>query len=182
MYRLFYSNNKPILNNVKVFQPTQFVGKGAIQLNSVSLGCWPSPYLLTGCGYIEARNIGASIEIDAGSQLNNNFVIIADKSSVRIGKRCQVGPNFFVTDSDFHGLDKAHRNTNDYGYGDVEIGDDVFIGSNVQVLKNVTIGSGSVIASGSIVTQDVMENALYAGIPAKFIKSLNGANFPAKEE
>jgi len=40
------------------------------------------------------------------------------------------------------------------------------------ILGGVTIGNGSVVAAGSIVTNDVPENVLVAGIPAKVIKKL----------
>lgn len=37
---------------------------------------------------------------------------------------------------------------------------------------NVTIGDGVVIGTGSVVTKDCDSNCLYAGVPARKIKSL----------
>jgi len=41
-------------------------------------------------------------------------------------------------------------------------------------LPGVTIGENSVIAANSVVTHDVPENALYAGSPARFVRSIQG--------
>lgn len=51
------------------------------------------------------------------------------------------------------------------------IGDDVWIGAYSKILTGVTIGEGAIIALGSIVTKDVEPYSIYAGIPAKKIKS-----------
>jgi acetyltransferase-like isoleucine patch superfamily enzyme len=52
----------------------------------------------------------------------------------------------------------------------VIIGDDVWIGCGAIVLPGVTIGNGAIIAAGSVVTKDVEQNAIIAGVPAKFLK------------
>lgn len=54
---------------------------------------------------------------------------------------------------------------------DVIIGKHVWIGSGATILKGVNIADGSVIGSGSIVTTDVEANAIYAGNPARKVKS-----------
>jgi acetyltransferase-like isoleucine patch superfamily enzyme len=41
-----------------------------------------------------------------------------------------------------------------------------------MILKGVRIGSGAVIAAGSVVISNVESNSVYAGNPAKKIKSL----------
>lgn len=81
-----------------------FVIKSSIKINKSTLG-GASPRLFDRSGYVEVRSESSKFEIDEGSFVNNNFVIIVDKTSVRIGQRCLIGPNFFVTDSDFHGLE-----------------------------------------------------------------------------
>lgn len=173
-YRFLLSDNEPRIIKSNILQATQYVGKGRININNSQLGVWPSPSLLNACGYIEARSEQAVVVISESTVLNNNFIIIADKGSVEIGKRCLIGPNFFVTDSDFHGLAVLKRLDNDYECESVYIQDDVFIGEGVKVLKGVTIGQGSVIGSGSVVVKDVEPYCIYAGVPAKKIKSLVG--------
>lgn len=40
-------------------------------------------------------------------------------------------------------------------------------------MPGVTIGNNVVIGAGSIVTKNLEENAVYAGIPARLVKSLD---------
>ena len=55
----------------------------------------------------------------------------------------------------------------------VRVGDNVLIGANAVVIEGVQIGSGSVVAAGAIVTQDVPENVVVAGVPARVIKEID---------
>ena len=50
------------------------------------------------------------------------------------------------------------------------IEDDVMIGANAVILEGVHVHKGAVVAAGAVVTQDVDENTLVAGVPAKIIK------------
>ena len=52
----------------------------------------------------------------------------------------------------------------------VTVGDGVLVGANAVVLEGVRIGAGAVVAAGAVVTQDVPENAVVAGAPARIIK------------
>lgn len=172
IYKLFFSDNCAILKGVKLNQPAQFVGRGNIELDGVTVGLWPAPGFISGSAYFEARSKTASIRVGNGTVFNNGAVIIADKGAVSIGLRCLIGPCFFVVDSDFHGLEIENRNSSNYECKDVSIGDDVFIGSNVKVMKGVRIGKGSIIGSGSVVVSDVEELSIYAGVPAKLIRKI----------
>lgn len=55
----------------------------------------------------------------------------------------------------------------------VRVGDHVLVGANAVVIEGVQIGSGSVVAAGAIVTQDVPENVVVAGVPARIIKEID---------
>jgi maltose O-acetyltransferase len=168
-YKILYSDNYPIINNANINLPTQFVGKGKIELTGCQLGVWPSPHFINGFGYIEARSNMAEVKIGVGTTLNNNYTIISDKCKIIIGKNCQIGQNIFITDSDFHGIEIKNRNTDVYNVSSVIIGDNVFIGSNVKILKGVKIKNGSIIGCGSVVVSEVEEMSIYAGVPAKKI-------------
>lgn len=58
-------------------------------------------------------------------------------------------------------------------FGKVLIGDNVFIGHNSIIMPNVTIGNNVVVGAGSIVTRNIESNTVVAGIPAKYIKSID---------
>lgn len=53
--------------------------------------------------------------------------------------------------------------------GCVEIMDNVYVGDKVTILPEVRIGKNSIISAGSVVTEDVPENSIVAGNPAKVI-------------
>ena len=53
----------------------------------------------------------------------------------------------------------------------VRIGNNVFIGAKTTVLPNVKIGNNVVIGAGSIVTNDIPDNSLAVGNPARVIGS-----------
>ena len=48
--------------------------------------------------------------------------------------------------------------------------DGVVIGANAVVLEGVRIGKNAVVAAGAIVIEDVPENAVVAGNPARVVK------------
>lgn len=171
-YRVLLSDNTAVLVNSKIVQPTQFVGRGKIFLTDAFVGVWPSPGLFNGASYFEARSPGAMLKIGSGTFINNNATIIVDRTTLVIGNNCLIGPNFFATDSDFHGLHVVDRMNGNYECKPVILEDDVFVGEGVRILKGVTVGSGSVIGSGSLVIKDVPPNTLVAGIPASKIRSL----------
>lgn len=85
---------------------------------------------------------------------------------VKIGKGTMIGFDVVILDSDIHSLVREDFEVTK----PVLIGSHVWIGGRAMILKGVTIGSGSVVAAGAVVTENVPENTLVAGVPAKMIK------------
>ena len=56
--------------------------------------------------------------------------------------------------------------------GKVKIGNNVFIGVETTILKGVTIGDDVIIGAKSLVNKDCLMPGVYAGIPAKYIMSI----------
>lgn len=54
------------------------------------------------------------------------------------------------------------------------LGKNVWVGSNATILQGVTIGDNAVIGAGAVVTKDVAANAIVGGVPARFIKMIDG--------
>ena len=52
----------------------------------------------------------------------------------------------------------------------VVIEDGVLVGANAVVIEGVRVGKGAVVAAGAVVIEDVPENAVVAGCPARVIK------------
>ena len=53
------------------------------------------------------------------------------------------------------------------------MGNDVWIGRDAKILSGVKINDGAVIGANSLVTKDVPADEIWAGNPARFIKSIN---------
>lgn len=57
--------------------------------------------------------------------------------------------------------------------GPITVGDNVFLGLRAIVLPGVTIGDNCVVAAGAVVTRDVQVNSVVAGVPARFLRSVD---------
>lgn len=55
----------------------------------------------------------------------------------------------------------------------IKIGSNVYIGINSTILPGVEIGDNVIVGAGSIVTKSLESNFVYAGVPAKKIKSID---------
>ena len=98
-------------------------------------------------------NIGAGTMIDMGAILGGRAIV---------GKNSHVGAGAVLAGV----IEPASADP-------VRVGDNVLIGANAVVIEGVQIGSGSVVAAGAIVTQDVPENVVVAGVPARVIKQID---------
>ena len=55
----------------------------------------------------------------------------------------------------------------------INIGNNVYIGYGSTILPGVNIGDNVIVGAGSIVNKDLPSNAVYAGVPCKFIKTID---------
>ena len=94
-----------------------------------------------------------------------------DHGGVEIGNGCQIGHNVVFATLN-HGLEPADRKST-YP-APIKLGRNVWVGSNSTILSGVTIGDNAVVAAGAVVTKDVPANAIVGGVPAKFIKWIDG--------
>jgi acetyltransferase-like isoleucine patch superfamily enzyme len=56
------------------------------------------------------------------------------------------------------------------------------IGTGAILLPGVTIGAGSIIGAGAVVTHDVPDYAVFAGVPARFMRWRPGCNVQQENE
>jgi acetyltransferase-like isoleucine patch superfamily enzyme len=115
---------------------------------------------------------GAKLTIGDGTFINSGVSICAQQS-VSIGKNCGIGNYTLIMDTDFHTIGDfaSHPEARP-----IVIEDDVWIGANVVVLKGVHIGTGAVVGAGSIVVKDVPAHCVYAGNPARLIRTIGSAD------
>ncbi len=119
-----------------------------------------------------------SLRSDATLEIGENVGIsgggICAAKEVILGDNILMGANAFITDTDFHPIEKENRRfrKDNVISKKVVIEDNVFIGMNSLILKGVTVGENSIIGAGSIVTNDIPPNCIALGIPAKVIKKI----------
>src|SRR5437879_6922977 len=59
-----------------------------------------------------------------------------------------------------------------YEGGPITIGRNVWFGAHIIVLPGVTVGDNAVIGAGSVVTSSIPEAEIWAGVPARRIRSI----------
>lgn len=111
----------------------------------------------------------ANFELGAHSKIFP-FCWIEPGEGVLIGKNVGIGG---------YSLIFTHSSWSNYllggpvKFGKVEIGDNTWLPWRVFILPQVRIGENVIIGANSTISKDVPSNSLYAGNPAKFIKTLN---------
>jgi bifunctional UDP-N-acetylglucosamine pyrophosphorylase/glucosamine-1-phosphate N-acetyltransferase len=115
--------------------------------------------------------IGRDVEIGNFAELKNSRV--GDRTKVhhksylgdaQIGTEVNIGAGTITCN---YGLDRRkHRTT---------IGDRAYIGSDSMLVAPVRIGREAATGAGSVVTKDVPPRRIAVGVPARVIRSLDGA-------
>ena len=109
-------------------------------------------------------NLGAYILISPGTSIRS-------AKKITIGESTMIASDVTITDSDWHGIyDRSEPVGNTKP---VVLKDNVWIGDSAIVCKGVTIGENSIIGAGAVVTKDVPPNSIFAGNPAKLVKTLD---------
>jgi tetrahydrodipicolinate N-acetyltransferase len=107
--------------------------------------------------------MGASINIGSvigeGTMIDMN-VVVGGRGT--IGKNCHIGAGAVIA-----GVVEPPSAT------PVIVEDDVVVGANAVILEGVRVGKGSVVAAGAVVVEDVPENVVVAGTPARIIKTID---------
>jgi acetyltransferase-like isoleucine patch superfamily enzyme len=97
--------------------------------------------------------------------------IKSDSGSIEIGDGCMIANSVNIHTSDHHPIYELSTGSRINPDKSVKVMRHVWIGGNVSIHKGVTIHQDSVIGRGAIVTKDVDSNCVYAGVPARKVKS-----------
>jgi acetyltransferase-like isoleucine patch superfamily enzyme len=99
---------------------------------------------------------------------------------IEIGDACMIAHGAYISDADWHGIyDRAEPVGNTKP---IVFEDNVWIGDSAIICKGVTIGKNSIIGAGAVVTKDVPSNCIYAGNPAKLVKTLEDKDFTTRKD
>jgi acetyltransferase-like isoleucine patch superfamily enzyme len=100
----------------------------------------------------DVRAAGGTIRIGAGTSIAQQCVLVAANHSIRQGEHF-----------------RARWDEERCG---IEIGHNVWVGAGSVILPGAVVGDDSVIAAGSVVLGTVPSGELWAGVPAKRIRSI----------
>lgn len=103
---------------------------------------------------------------------NFSLIYASLQGEIKLSDEVQIGPHCIVISNNHTRLGSSFR----YGpsdCGSISIGFGSWIGANSTVLKDSELPSGSVLGANSLLNRIYKQNnSLYAGTPAKFIKTL----------
>jgi serine O-acetyltransferase len=92
-------------------------------------------------------------------------IVIHPRTS--LGDRVKLYPGVTLGRADIH------RAAEESAFEGIEVGNDVVLSPGAKVLGKagvLKIGSGAVIGANAVVLEDVGENEIWAGVPARFIR------------
>lgn len=109
-------------------------------------------------------DIGHNVLISPG-------VSISSAEKIRIGNNCMIAAEVYISDSDWHHI---YNRTRPFRCSKAIILDEnVWLGFRSVITKGVHIGKNSVVAAGSVVVEDVPDNTVVGGNPARAIKNID---------
>ena len=126
--------------------------------------------------------VGDRTQIYRGGEFTGDITIGDDvfinrdcyvRPHVTIGDRVNIGP-FVRLITDTHEVGPHERRAGAVRHDPIIVGAGSWVGASSTVLAGVTIGAGAIVAAGSVVTDDVPDDVLVAGVPARVVKRLKG--------
>lgn len=137
------------------------------------------PANLYGCTLGDAVFVGPFTEIQSDVTIGARTRIQSHSficSLVTIGSDCFIGHGVMFVNDAFEGGGPAKGDQSKWRY--TRIGNKVSIGSNATILP-VTICDNAVIGAGAVVTRDITKAGIYAGNPARLLRSVPDSNSEA---
>ena len=130
------------------------------------------PVNMYGCQIGEGSFIGPFVEIQKDVRIGQRTKVQSHSficELVTIGDDCFIGHGVMFVNDTFEKGGPARGNKS--LWKSTHIGNRVSIGSNATILP-VSICDGSVIGAGAVVTKNITTPGVYAGTPAKLLRSL----------
>lgn len=113
-------------------------------------------------------NYGKHTTIGKNVFINFDCVFL-DLGGITIDDNVQIAPKVSLL-SEGHPINPSERQS--LVPAPIHIKKGAWIGANATILQGVTIGENSIVAAGAVVSNNVPDNVVVAGIPAKLIKKL----------
>ncbi len=116
----------------------------------------------------------AKLKVGENCWIGRNFCVNGN-GYVEIGDNCDIAPDvMFLTGG--HEVGACHRRAGKGESYSISVGDGTWLGARATVLGNTKIGKGCVVAACACVINDISDNTLCGGVPAKTIRELSDEN------
>lgn len=96
--------------------------------------------------------------------------VIASLETIEIGRYALIAEYVTIRDQDHTTDGSGPVCESGYKISPIRIGDNVWIGAKASILKGVSIGANAVIGASAVVTENIPDNAVAVGVPARVIK------------
>lgn len=137
------------------------------------LGCSiSSETLIAGDVFIHGSGL-----VTEGSVLINSGVHIDAHAEIRLQANVRIAHRAMLLTSTHEMGDETCR-TGPAVHLPILIGAGTWVGARVMILPGVTVAPGCMIAAGAVVARDTRPNGLYAGVPARRVRSLSSDVLP----
>lgn len=151
----------------RAYRTRCLVDTGVVVVNPDNFHADPESALYHAC-YI--LNPHGSVRLGRNSHLGAFCFVNACYGSVEIGTGVAIGPRTSIFSYSNH-YARGRKIIEEHVTSDVSVGNNVFIGAHCVVLPGSSIGSNVVVGAGSVVRGNLPSNGIYAGTPARSIKS-----------
>lgn len=114
---------------------------------------------------------GGSVKIGDKTHIQPRCQFSAYEAPIQIGCRVDIAPYCAFYSYD-HGMSpgRSIRGQPFQSKGGITIADNAWLGTGVIVLDGVRIGDGAVVGAGAVVINDIPEDSIAAGVPARVVK------------
>lgn len=145
---------------------------------TINSAAWANPI---GCGNRTYFQVNENAILTIGNNCGMSNVAISCEKEITIEDNVTIGSGCHIYDTDFHPLEYSER-VKGYYKGcptkrkPIRICEGAFLGAGCFVLKGVTIGKHSIVGAGSVVSKDIPAGEVWAGNPARKIRSFQTEN------
>jgi acetyltransferase-like isoleucine patch superfamily enzyme len=162
-------NAQRIGNEIELTGPVIIRNSGTLEIGDQVIfdSKWYKPI------YIQLARPEARLTIERNVFINFGTEISLVKEVI-IGAYSLIGIDCLIYDTDWHRLDGLNL---EVPAAPTIIGRGVWLGARVIVMKGVKIGDNTVVAANSVVTNDLPNNVLAGGSPARVIREIERSRY-----
>jgi acetyltransferase-like isoleucine patch superfamily enzyme len=160
------NNNSISIGKNSSINNTLFYIRGDNHLIDIGENCY------YGQGELWIEDNDCSLIIHSQTTVERAHLAVTESfSRLEIHKDCMISNFVEIRTGDSHSIIDLNTNKRINKAENVTIEEHVWIGAHAKILKGVTIKKNSIIGIASIVTNNIPENSIASGVPARVIRT-----------